>query len=247
MKCSMFHVKHLDHSLGLTPASVIRAISSVGVAVSPRQAELLISHAELVVEVNARINLTRLTEPEDVLWLHIVDSLAFLPMLAPLSGRVVDIGSGAGYPGVPLAILGSTVTLCESVKKKALFLEDVVSELALSASVKPLRAEELADQEPAAADFVVARAVSATASLVELAAPLLRIGGRLIALKGVPTADELGAGAAAADSCGMVPLKHSEYALPGGEQRTVLVYEKVKSPSVHLPRRPGAAQRQPLG
>lgn len=243
----MFHVKHVTESLELNPAAVTEACGRAGVVVSPEQSATMVGHAALVVEANSRMNLTRLTSAHDVLNLHIVDSVAFLPYVAPLTGRVIDIGSGAGYPGIPLAILGADATLCESVKKKAAFLEMVVRELHLSCSVQPVRAEELATARPADADVVVARAVTSIAALVELAAPLLRVGGRLIALKGVPREEERDQSARAAALCGMRERSCDAYALPAGEQRTVLVFEKVGKPAIALPRRPGTAQRQPLG
>lgn len=243
----MFHVKHLTESFDLTPESVRAACEGAEVPVSLVQAAAMVKHARLVVDANTRMNLTRLTTPEEVLSLHIVDSVAFLPLVAPLAGRVIDIGSGAGYPGIPLAILNADVTLCESVKKKAAFLESVVRELGLPCDVEPLRAEELAAARPADASVVVARAVSSTAALIELAAPLLRTRGRLIALKGVPDEEELGQAMRAASLCGMRQQSRTEYTLPTAELRTVLVFEKVARARIGLPRRPGTAQRQPLG
>lgn len=243
----MFHVKHPNDSFELCPANVADAVRSVGVAVTLAQADLLLRHAELVLEANQYMNLTRITAAQAVLSLHIVDSLAFLPHVEPLTGRVVDIGSGAGYPGVPLAILGSEMILCESVKKKAAFLESASAALGLGATVRPLRAEELAGVSPGSANTVIARAVSATGALLELAAPLLQAAGRLIALKGTPDDEELERAARVAKLCGMTESTRASYVLPTGEQRTVLVFEKSGEPLLPLPRRPGAAQREPLG
>lgn len=243
----MFHVKHPDDLLLLNPNDVVAAVGAAGVVVTDQQATLLIRHAELVVEANRQMNLTRLTTADEVLSLHIVDSLAFLPHVRTLTGAVIDIGSGAGYPGLPLAIMGWHVTLCESVKKKAAFLEWVSGRLDLDVTVKAVRAEELAIAQPEAADCVIARAVSSTASLVELASPLLRRSGRLIALKGVPDESELTGAGVAAQACGMRLDSKVEYSLPSGDRRTVLVFEKSGRPRIALPRRPGAAQRQPLG
>lgn len=245
--CSMFHVKHLIDSFDLSPGCVREACARADVTVSSEQAEALVKHAGLVLEANTRMNLTRITTTEEVISLHVVDSVAFLPLVAPLVGRVVDIGAGAGYPGIPLAIVGADVTLCESVKKKAAFLESAVDEIGLSCVVEPVRAEELATARPASADVVVARAVSSIAALVELAAPLLRSGGRLIALKGVPNDDERARGIAASAMCGLSEQSFIRYGLPSGECRTVVVFEKTGRPRISLPRRPGTAQRQPLG
>lgn len=243
----MFHVKHPNTHGSVDADSVRAALSAVGVSATKQQAELIARHAALVAEANTRMNLTRITDPDDVLALHVVDSLAFVEHCEALSGRIIDIGSGAGYPGVLLSILGHDVWLCESVKKKAAFLAECVADLGLNATVQPLRAEELALAAPRSADVVIARAVSALASLIELASPLLKNGGRLVALKGSPQEQELAMAAKVAPMCGMVQTAACSYSLPSGEERTLVVYERSGFASVTLPRRPGMAQRQPLG
>lgn len=243
----MFHVKHGGSEQGLDPELIRDALSACGVLVTDQQSERLAEHARLVLEMNEVMNLTRITDPAAVIQLHIADSMAFIPHIGPLSGRGVDVGSGAGYPGIPLGILGLSVDLCESVRKKAAFLGDVVSALGLEASVWPLRAEKLALEDPAAYDYVIFRAVSSLPSLVELAAPLLCPGGRMVALKGPIEPEELDAGAKAGRLCGMALETQSSYRLPGGEARTVVVYSRKGRPHTPLPRRPGMAQRYPLG
>jgi len=228
------------------PTVVRECLAAAGVDVTPEQAHRLIQHAALVLKTNAELNLTRITEPESVVTLHIVDSLAFLPLISPLAGHIVDIGAGAGYPGIPLAILGYDVLLCESLKKKAAFLETCVAELELSTSVSSERAEELATRRPGAAEVVIARAVSALPSLVELAAPLLTKGGRLVAMKGIPSTQELDQAEYAASQCGMKSVEAVRYSLAGGEERSVFVYQRVARARIKLPRRNGMAQRQPL-
>jgi 16S rRNA (guanine527-N7)-methyltransferase len=204
-------------------------------------------HADLVLEANQRMNLTRITSPEDVIILHIADSLAFINLVAPMDGVVIDVGSGAGYPGIPLAIMGLDLRLCESVKKKAAFLEECVDSLGLRVPVHPVRAEEYAKAYPRQADVVVFRAVSSLASLVELASPLLREGGRAIALKSAVAEEERLGGSRAAATCGMRPTDEQRYTLPSGEKRSVLVYERRGRTGIALPRRPGLAQNHPLG
>lgn len=228
------------------PNQVRDALLACGVSATDEQCWALARHAEMVREANLTMNLTRITEPEAMIRLHIADSLAFLPHVQMPRGSGVDVGSGAGYPGIPLAILGHDVALCESVKKKATFLERAVRELGLASSVWALRAEELALHAPAQADWVVFRAVSSLAALVELASPLLRQGGRVIVLKGLISQDEFSAGCAAAGVCGMSLVVRECYTLPGGEMRTVLVFSREGKSRTRLPRRPGMAQRRPL-
>lgn len=245
----MFHVKHQDAIEAPGAQTIARALNDAGVECTPVQASLLARHAALVLQENVHLNLTAITDPQEFVALHIVDSLAYVPAVAPLQEPVVDLGSGAGYPGIPLAVcLGLRVILCEARRKRAAFLQRVVDELGCSAEVHAGRSEEYAERETAQAGTVVARAVAATASLVELAAPLLRHGGRLIALKGSPPTWEIEAADAAAVVCGMQKRALIEYHLPGRDERRVaIVYERVSDPRVKLPRRPGLAQSRPLG
>jgi 16S rRNA (guanine527-N7)-methyltransferase len=225
---------------------IVDALERAEVRVTSAQAVMLARHAHLVELANRTMNLTRITAVEDVLERHVVDSLAFLRYAPTLGGRIADLGSGAGYPGIPLSIMGFDITLCESVKKKAAFLMSVVEELALPARVVAVRAEDLALEERNCYNVVVARALSALPSLVELAAPLLKKDGLLVALKGTPDPSEQAAGQYAASVCGMEVVGNDCYSLPGGEQRSVFVYQRVANPRVRLPRRPGMAQRNPL-
>src|SRR5574340_659517 len=105
----MFHVKPTDDTHAMDPAVIAAALEASGVSISREQAQLIAAHADLVLATNVTMNLTRITSPDAVVTLHIVDSLAFLPRIAPLIGPVVDIGSGAGYPGIPLRIAGVDV------------------------------------------------------------------------------------------------------------------------------------------
>lgn len=244
----MFHVKPTADDI-LAPSSVVAAIGDVGCRLNEAQAASVTRHALMMLDANKHVNLTRITSPEAVLRLHIVDSLAWLQHVAAVRGPLVDIGSGAGYPGVPLAVvLGLRTVLCESVQKKANFLRSVLSEIDCGAEVYAGRAEDLAAERGAFAQTVVARAVAPVASLVELAAPLLGAGGRLIALKGAPTTEEIARGRSAAEVCGLELSGARSYALPGGEEmRTAVEFVKTRAPRIKLPRQPGKAQREPLG
>ncbi|MDP2300071.1 MAG: 16S rRNA (guanine(527)-N(7))-methyltransferase RsmG [Coriobacteriia bacterium] len=233
----------------LAPSSVIAAAERVECRLNEAEAASITRHALMMLDANKYVNLTRITEPEAVLRLHIMDSLAWLQHVAPVHGPLVDIGSGAGYPGVPLAIaLGIHTVLCESVQKKAKYLRDVLLEIDCSAEVYAGRAEELAVERGPFAETVVARAVAPVASLVELAAPLLMVGGRLIALKGALTGGEVELGKRAAEFCGLELAGASSYVLPGGdEMRATVEFVKARGPRIKLPRQPGKAQREPLG
>lgn len=249
----MLHVKHDSHSDddlrgSLTPSDVLGCLWAVGVDADEGQAELLRAHALAVIRTNKHLNLTSVTSREQVLNLHIADSATALRFVqASPPGSVADIGSGAGYPGIVLAVLSCRdFVLVESVAKKANFLREVAESLGLEIGVQALRAEELAATCPAAFTCVVARAVSSLPALIELASPLLNLGGHLVCMKGRLTAEESDAGDAAASRCGMRLLDSSAFELPNGEARAIVVYERRGHVRERLPRRAGMAQRHPL-
>lgn len=241
-------MKHVADQPVIQPEQVSEELARAGAVVSPEQALLIARHANAVLTANQTMNLTRVMDADGVLRLHIVDSATALAALAACpAGPLVDIGSGAGYPGFVLEILsGRPTTLVESVKKKAVFLAETATILDLPTTVLGERAEDVARQTPAAYACVVARAVSSLPSLVELAAPLLFKKGQLIAMKGPLGSDELLRGDAAAALCGMSRSSLSTFELTQGEKRTIVCYSKTGHPTQALPRRTGLAQRHPL-
>lgn len=242
----MFHVKPAQTPESPSVAEVRDALTGIGITATPEQIALLATHASLVLEANRTTNLTRITEREEFLRLHIVDSLLPLTHLPLTEGTVLDIGSGAGFPGIPLAVMGADVALCETRKKKAAYLDQWSQQLGLHIPVLAMRAEEI----PGSAglfDWVIMRAVSSLGALVEIAQPLLREGGSLVAMKGTPSTVEEEEAARVSAIVGMEPAGRIEYALPTvGEQRTLYQYLRKGRSRVPLPRRPGMAQTQPL-
>lgn len=152
-----------------------------------RQRELLDKHLELVIEENKVTNLTRIVDWESAQILHVEDSLAGLPEVeGALEGPYLDMGSGAGFPGIPLAIMtGRETLLADSVGKKTRALDSFAAELGIDDIVSTYhgRIEDLALQQPNHFSLVTARALSSLASLLELASPLLAKGGRLVCYK----------------------------------------------------------------
>ncbi|MFU8890618.1 MAG: 16S rRNA (guanine(527)-N(7))-methyltransferase RsmG [Anaerosomatales bacterium] len=212
---------------------------------------MLLVHMDKVLAANERLNLTAIKDRTSAIRLHVVDSLALIPHVTRTEARIADIGSGAGYPGVPISIVClRPVDLVESAKKKARFLEECIHSLGgLSGSESlPMRAEEVAEAHPGQYGCVTARALTSLPSLVELASPLLRDGGQLLAMKGSPTVQEMEAGRTAADLVGLEESELVSYVLPeSGERRTLIRYSKTGTPRIHLPRRIGLAQKRPLG
>ncbi len=234
-----------------THSIVAEALRAAGLALPDSAVDALTMHLDAVLAANVVHNLTAITDASEAAELHIVDSLTALPELeAAPPGPVADLGSGAGYPGVPLAVAsGRRVTLVESVGKKARFLREMTGLLApyCNLAVEQTRAELLAFEAPAVYSAVTARAVSSLASLVELASPLLTAHGVLIALKGEVTEDELERGVAAGHKVGMELVGRRDTRLPSGGRRALVVFERsAEVPETRVPRRPGRAQRKPL-
>ena len=208
-------------------------------------------HLQLVIEANKTTNLTRIDDVEKARILHIEDSLAALQEInAAPRGEYADIGSGAGYPGIPLAIAtGRKTTLVDSVKKKAAFLEKFVDELGLkdTVSVYGGRVEELSLERPKSFSVITARAFSSLASILELTNPLLQRHGWVICYKAHVSKEEYDHVAALEDLLGMRLVSDREIMLSDAETyRRILVFEKEHTAKVKLPRRNGMAQKKPF-
>lgn len=247
----MFHVKP-HNQIDSNYSDLLRSQADLlGVEVDAVSCALLLEHLKLVYRANASFNLTSITDSAAAIRLHIVDSLVGVPeVIKSPAGRLADIGSGAGYPGIPIAIVcHRRTTLFESVGKKANFLTETVNELKMGSriEVEGRRSEELSEPHRNRYSVVTARALSSLPSLLELASPLLAIGGELIAYKGQLDMGERRRGEKAAEILGFKFERERRVFLPtGGEERTIIVYSKTGEPGISLPRRPGLAQRRPL-
>jgi 16S rRNA (guanine527-N7)-methyltransferase len=205
----------------------------------------------LLLDANRRLNLTRLTDPDEVARFHLLDALAALPIIgeAPV-GRALDLGSGGGVPGIVLALAMPRTDwiLVDSIRKKADALSAFVTALGLDVSVVAERAELLGRGAARASfDLVTARACAPLPVLVEYALPLLRGGGRLLAWKGPISEDELVAGEeAAAIVGGGRPTVRPTGIEALGDHRFVILVKERATPE-RYPRRPGEPSRRPLG
>ena len=216
----------------------------------PGFADAAEAYVRLLLEANGRLNLTRVVEPDAVARLHLLDSLAVLPLLPPSVERACDLGSGGGVPGIVLAIARPDArwTLVDSVGKKASALRGFVDALGL-ANVEVLaeRAETLGrGPSRESFDLVTARACAALPVLAEYALPLLRVGGTLVAWKGDMSAEERTGGAGAARSLGGGAPEVRPTGIDAlGDHRFVLI-EKLRPTAARWPRRPGEPARRPL-
>ena len=225
-------------------------LGELGIPIERHLLDRMLAHLRWMLEANATVNLTAISEPQEAVRLHVVDSLAALgEVSAAVPGDLLDIGTGGGFPGVPLAIATQRkATLLDSVGKKSAALQGYLSKNEPEMRAVSDRAEIHAIHSPGAYAVIVARAVAPLASLVELASPLLMQHGRLVALKARAEAQELEDAVAAAAQCGMTLVSSRQLRLPvGGEDRTIFVFERSSEPAVTLPRRIGMAQKRPLG
>lgn len=210
--------------------------------------DLLKRHLELVIEANKTTNITRISTWEEGMLLHVEDSLVGLPevMDAP-AGRMVDIGSGAGYPGIPLAIeSGRQTLLADSVGKKTAILSSMVETLGLeNVEVCTGRIEDLAREKPAAFTVVTARALAQLSILMELASPMLQEGGRLVCYKANVSDEELQHALSLQEQLGMKHVSNRTVTL-GDNCRRIICFEKTGRPKIKLPRKVGMAQKRPL-
>lgn len=211
------------------------------------------AYVALLLEANARTNLTRIVEPLDVARFHLLDALAALPLLDGLApSRAIDLGSGGGVPGIVLALARPRVawTLVDSVGRKVDAMRGFVDALGMdNVAVAAERAETLG-RDPAHReryDLVTARACAALPVLAELALPLIRLGGALLGWKGSIPDGELRSGNAAATLLGGAALEVHQTGLPALGQHQFVLVGKVGPTPDRYPRRPGEPRRRPLG
>ncbi|MHC4128267.1 MAG: 16S rRNA (guanine(527)-N(7))-methyltransferase RsmG [Planctomycetota bacterium] len=231
------------------PARFVEEAEAYGIAFDPGDLERLGEYLSLLLETNTRFNLTAVTDPEEAWTKHVFDSLTLLPYVVSAEARhVIDVGSGGGLPGVPLAIALPEVdfTLLEATGKKADFLRDAAGHLEL-ANVEVIndRAETIGHDRQdhrAQYDLVVARAVGRLVVLLELAVPLARVGGHVAAIKGAKAAREI------EDAARALHLLHSEVTETAGTATgTIVLIQKLRRTPKLYPRRPGEPKRAPLG
>ena len=235
---------------------ILRAgAAELGVHLSLAQLQLFRRYYKEMVEWNSRVNLTSVTGWEEVQSRHFLDSLTVrlaIPKNFLEEGRFMDVGSGAGLPGMPLKIAfpGLRATLIDSTAKKTAFLVSLKDVLGLpDVDVRTGRAETLAhDSELRESfDLVVTRAVSGMAVLAELTLPFCRVGGVVVAQKKLGVEDEVGQASGAIETMGGVLKEVREVAVTQlGEARCLVVLEKVGPTPERYPRRPGMPEKRPL-
>jgi 16S rRNA (guanine527-N7)-methyltransferase len=232
---------------------LIAGAARMGMGLTPEQVSSFeIYYAEMV-DWNRRVNLTSVVDYDEVQMKHFLDSLTAVPLVGDESSRVIDIGSGAGFPGVPLKIAcpGIELTLVESVNKKAVFLRHLVGRLALvGVEVAAGRAETLAHDSRYREryDIALSRGVANLSTLAELALPFCAVGGRFIAMKKGDIGDEVASSERAIEMLGgklaeVRPVELDEFE---GDKRSLVIIDKLVPTPDNYPRRPGIPRKRPL-
>ena len=223
-------------------------ILKLGLEITDAQAEQFVTYYEMLVETNKVMNLTAITEPEEVYQKHFLDSLIPLGE-AEIHGTVCDVGSGAGFPGIIWAIARPDLklVLLEPTGKRVAFLNEVISQLKLQNVIAVNeRAEDYAKQHRESFDAVTARAVAPLPVLAELCIPLLKKNGLFIAMKGSRGREEAAEARHAVSVLGAENEKMVDTSLETGDLRTNLIYRKVKSTPAEYPRPYARIHKKPL-
>jgi len=237
----------------MKPEEFYAHLANLGYPLTDRQKEQYERYFELLVEWNEKINLTAITDKEEVYLKHFYDSIA--PILQGLIEnqpiRLLDIGAGAGFPSLPMKILFPEldVTIIDSLNKRINFLHLLAEELGLDGvHFYHGRAEDFAQDKAFRAQFdlVTARAVARMQVLSELTIPYLKVGGRLLALKASNAPEELEEAKTALNLLFSKVEDNLQYALPNGDPRYITVVEKKKETPNKYPRKAGMPNKRPL-
>ena len=222
-------------------------LPALGLALTEETCRTLCTFGEAVVKQNEVMNLTAITEPEQVAKLHLLDSLSVVKTADLRGKRLIDVGCGAGFPGVPVKIAcpEAQVTLLDSLGKRMAWLEQILPQLGVDAQCVTARAEEYAAKQREQYDFATSRAVARLNILLELTAPFVKVGGAVLAMKGTAAAEELEESKNAITKLGLKLEKVLEFPMDG-TAHSVIVLRKVKPTPALYPRRYAKIKQQPL-
>ena len=218
-----------------------------GITITSDMAEKLVRLCDFMVEYNKNVNLTSITEFEEVVVKHFVDSaLPFFMVDIPQGSSFIDVGTGAGFPALPLLIVRPDLkgTLCDSLNKRCVYLERACRETGVNSEIIHARSEELGRKKRECFDFATARAVAAMPVLSEYCVPFVRVGGSFIALKSVNEDIESAAGAVGKLGGKIEMIK--DYTIPNGDSRRLIVVKKISQTPTKYPRSSANISKKPL-
>lgn len=229
-----------------------KLFSHCGIALSEAQADRLDVYAEKLVEWNEKINLTAITKPEEICEKHFLDSVLPFSMWGKFDKNcsLIDVGTGAGFPSVPLKILndGVKITLLDGLNKRIKFLDELLIAVGADGTTVHGRAEELGKtaEYREKFDLATARAVANLSQLCEFCLPFVKVGGYFAALKGQAGASEAAQAENAVKILGGKIEEIKEYKLPCGDSRALVVIRKVSPTPPKYPRNKGQMTKKPL-
>lgn len=230
---------------------LIDLLKKINVIINDEKASMFKTYMNLLLEWNEKINLTTITGEDDILLKHFVDSLTITKYLQN-NEKIVDIGTGAGFPGIPISIVkeDTKLYLVDSLNKRINFLNEVKTKLLLNnISLFHSRAEEFGQNKNYREyfDVAVSRAVANLCTLAEYLIPLVKLGGKVICMKGSNIQEELNNSKFAIEELGGSIINIEEFFLPETDiKRTIIIIEKVKSTPKKYPRKAGIPAKQPL-
>lgn len=226
-------------------------LREINISLEKKQKEKLYFFMNMLIEKNKKINLTAIVEPKDVIIKHFVDSI-IIGKYIDEEDSIIDIGTGAGFPGIPLKIVKkeNKMLLIDSLNKRVNFIEEVIENLNLEKiEVKHFRAEEIGQNEVYREQFniVISRAVAKLNVLLEYMLPFLKVGGKCICMKGPNVEDELRKATKAIEILGGRMERKEEYYLPNSDiKRTVIIIKKMKHTPNKYPRKTGMPTAKPI-
>ena len=231
--------------------TLIEKAKTMGWKIAPAQAEQFQTYMELLLEWNEKMNLTAITDPDEVVEKHFLDSLTLLTWdKLKQRAKVIDVGTGAGFPGIPLKIMRPDIdlTLLDGTQKRLNFLGEVCTALKLSARRVHKRAEEAGLDKTMREryDLATARAVASLPVLAEYCLPLIKMKGHFIAMKGPGAAEELKEAANALEILGSGDPQLLSLTLPDGEERSLVICQKLRFTPKGYPRHGGTILKHPL-
>ena len=227
--------------------TLAKGLPELGLALTEATQNTLCAFGEAVIKQNEVMNLTAITEPTQVAKLHLLDSLSLLSLEDLTGKKVIDVGCGAGFPGVPVKIAcpGMALTLLDSLGKRMQWLETILPTLGVDAECVTARAEEAVTERRESYDYATSRAVARLNILLELTAPYVKVGGKVLAMKGTAAQEELQEAKNAISRLGLQVEKVAEFPMDG-TAHTVIVLKKVAPTPPQYPRRYAKIKQLPL-